>query len=49
MLSSNGITRSKQLAISQAELACDAMMQLSQSRERDALVNLAYKIINRHK
>ncbi|CAM9337252.1 unnamed protein product, partial [Phaeothamnion confervicola] len=45
---SGSIQRTKDIARVQAELATDAVMRLSPSPERDALVNLAYKIVHRN-
>jgi solanesyl diphosphate synthase len=44
---SDGIARTKELALVHAERACEAVMQLEESEYRDGLVHLAYKIINR--
>ncbi|KAI9990937.1 hypothetical protein PInf_018554 [Phytophthora infestans] len=46
---SSGITRSKALAIGQAELAAQAAMQFAPSPERDAMVRLAQKVVYRSK
>ncbi|GLD99048.1 hypothetical protein PINS_up007766 [Pythium insidiosum] len=46
---STGIARSKALAIGQAELACQAVMQLAPSPARDALVRLAQLVVDRSK
>ncbi|KAF4317172.1 hypothetical protein BBO99_00006766 [Phytophthora kernoviae] len=46
---STGIARSKALAIGQAELACQAVMQFAPSPERDALVRLAQLVVYRSK
>ncbi|CAI5719387.1 unnamed protein product [Peronospora destructor] len=46
---STGIARSKTLAIGQAELAAQAVMQLAPSPERDAMVRLAQLVVYRSK
>ncbi|TMW67344.1 hypothetical protein Poli38472_012460 [Pythium oligandrum] len=46
---STGIARSKALAIGQAELACQAVMQFAPSPARDALVHLAQLVVDRKK
>ncbi|CCI43552.1 unnamed protein product [Albugo candida] len=46
---SSGIQKTKELAIDQANLACDAILQFSASPARDALVRLAQCIVNRSK
>mmetsp|Transcript_7511 Transcript_7511/g.11768 ORF Transcript_7511/g.11768 Transcript_7511/m.11768 type:complete len:498 (+) Transcript_7511:103-1596(+) len=44
---SKGIERTKELAQTHAELAMNAVLQLNQSEYRDALVHLAYKVVDR--
>lgn len=44
---SDGINQTKHLAHVHVELAIDAAMELKESLYRDALVHLAYKIVNR--
>jgi len=44
---SNGIERTKQLARVHAEIAMEAAMELDHSPHRDALINLAYKVVRR--
>jgi geranylgeranyl pyrophosphate synthase len=44
---SNGMERTKELAQVHAELAMDAALQLGDSVHRDALVHLAYKVVDR--
>lgn len=44
---SNGIERTKQLARIHAEIAMEAAMELGHSLYRDALINLAYKVVRR--
>jgi geranylgeranyl pyrophosphate synthase len=44
---SNGIERTKQLARVHAELSMEAAMELDNSSHRDALINLAYKVVRR--
>lgn len=44
---SDGIQRTKDLAFLQADLAIEAILQLKESEERDSLVNLALKVVNR--
>ncbi len=44
---SNGIERTKQLARVHAEMSMEAAMQLDDSVHRDALINLAYKVVRR--
>lgn len=46
---STGIEQSMALAIGQAELACQAAMQLAPSPARDALVRLAQLVVYRSK
>uniref|UniRef100_K3X305 Solanesyl diphosphate synthase n=1 Tax=Globisporangium ultimum (strain ATCC 200006 / CBS 805.95 / DAOM BR144) TaxID=431595 RepID=K3X305_GLOUD len=46
---STGIARSRELAIGQAELACQAAMQYAPSPARDALVRLAQLVVYRSK
>lgn len=46
---STGIARTKAMAIEQAELACEAIMQYSPSPARDALVRLAQLVVFRSK
>ena len=46
---SDGIERTKQLARVHAELAMEAVLTLDRSVYRDALINLAYKIVSRTK
>ncbi|KAI9915413.1 hypothetical protein PsorP6_007380 [Peronosclerospora sorghi] len=46
---STGIARSKAIAIGQAELAAQAVMQLAPSPERDAMVRLAQLVVYRSK
>lgn len=46
---STGIEQSMALAVNQAELACQAAMQLAPSSERDALVRLAQLVVYRSK
>jgi geranylgeranyl pyrophosphate synthase len=46
---STGIEKSMALAIGQAELACQAAMQLAPSPARDALVRLAQLVVYRSK
>lgn len=45
---SDGISRAKDVAVVQAEKAMDAVLTLEQSPARDALVQLAHKIVNRN-
>lgn len=45
---SDGIARAKDVAVVQAEKAMDAVLTLKQSPARDALVQLAHKIVNRN-
>lgn len=45
---SDGIARAKDVAVVQAEKAMDAVLSLEPSRPRDALVQLAHKIVNRN-
>ena len=45
---SDGIARAKEVAVVQAEKAMDAVLTLEESPDRDALVQLAYKIVNRN-
>mmetsp|Transcript_6261 Transcript_6261/g.9626 ORF Transcript_6261/g.9626 Transcript_6261/m.9626 type:complete len:494 (-) Transcript_6261:77-1558(-) len=44
---SKGIERTKELAQTHAELAMNAVLELNQSEYRDALVHLAYKVVDR--
>jgi geranylgeranyl pyrophosphate synthase len=44
---SNGMARTKELAQVHAELAMDAVLALGDSKHRDALVHLAYKVVDR--
>ena len=44
---SNGIERTKQLARVHAEISMEAAMELDHSLYRDALINLAYKVVRR--
>jgi solanesyl diphosphate synthase len=44
---SNGMARTKELAQVHAELAMDAVLALGDSMHRDALVHLAYKVVDR--
>ena len=44
---SNGMARTKELAQVHAELAMDAALQFGDSVHRDALVHLAYKVVDR--
>jgi geranylgeranyl pyrophosphate synthase len=44
---SNGMARTKELAQVHAELAMDAVLTLGDSVHRDALVHLAYKVVDR--
>lgn len=44
---SDGIERSKELAILHAELAMDALLELKPSTSRDALIHLAYRVVSR--
>mmetsp|Transcript_5744 Transcript_5744/g.7915 ORF Transcript_5744/g.7915 Transcript_5744/m.7915 type:complete len:451 (-) Transcript_5744:223-1575(-) len=45
---SNGIQRTKELAYLQADLAIESILQLCESDERDALINLALKVVKRN-
>lgn len=45
---SDGIARAKDIAAVQAEKAMDAVLTLRESPARDALVQLAHKIVNRN-
>lgn len=45
---SDGIARARDVAVVQAEKAMDAVLTLQQSPARDALVQLAHKIVNRN-
>jgi geranylgeranyl pyrophosphate synthase len=47
VLASNGIQKAKELAQVHAELAMDAVLKLKPSVHRDALVHLAYKVVDR--
>jgi solanesyl diphosphate synthase len=47
VFASNGIQKTKELAQVHAELAMDAVLQLKPSIYRDALVHLAYKVVDR--
>lgn len=47
VFASNGIEKTKELARVHAELAMDAVLQLKPSEYRDALVHLAYKVVDR--
>lgn len=47
VFASNGIEKTKELAQVHAELAMDAVLQLNGSVYRDALVHLAYKVVDR--
>lgn len=47
VFASDGIQRTKELAQVHAELAINAILQLEPSAHRDALVHLAYKVVNR--
>lgn len=42
------MANAKEVAVVQAEKAMDAVLSLHESQERDALVQLAYKIVNRN-
>ena len=44
---SDGIERTKQLAQVHAELAMEAVLELDSGVHRDALLNLAYKVVSR--
>jgi geranylgeranyl pyrophosphate synthase len=44
---SNGMERTKELAQVHAELAMEAALELGDSVHRDALVHLAYKVVDR--
>ena len=44
---SDGLTRTKQLAIAHAEAACRHILKLAPSRERNALVELARIVVQR--
>lgn len=46
--SSDGIARAKDVALVQAEKAMDAVLTLRESPPRDALLQLAHKIVNRN-
>jgi geranylgeranyl pyrophosphate synthase len=46
---STGIERTQELAIQQAELACQAVMQYAPSQARDALIRLAQLVVYRSK
>jgi geranylgeranyl pyrophosphate synthase len=46
---SEGIERTKQLARIHAELAMEAVLELDDGVHRDALINLAYKVVRRTK
>ena len=46
---SDGIERTKQLARVHAELAMESALEMSDSIHRDALINLAYKVVSRTK
>ena len=45
---SDGLPRAKALAVSQAEMAVDALGRLAPSPARDALANLAHKVVSRN-
>jgi geranyl diphosphate synthase len=45
---SSGLTRTRQLAIAHAEAGVREIMKLKESRERNALVELARKVVNRN-
>lgn len=47
VFASDGIERTKQLAIVNAEISMEAAMELDHSPHRDALINLAYKVVRR--
>jgi geranylgeranyl pyrophosphate synthase len=47
VLASDGMERTKELAQVHAELAVDAVLKLQASEHRDALVRLAYKVVDR--
>eukprot|EP00934_Nitzschia_sp_Nitz4_P004847 Nitzschia sp. Nitz4//scaffold2_size372955//87439//88839//NITZ4_000384-RA/size372955-processed-gene-0.483-mRNA-1//-1//CDS//3329546659//4837//frame0 len=47
VLDSDGLERTKQLARVHAELAMDAVLELEPGQYRDALVNLAFKVVTR--
>jgi solanesyl diphosphate synthase len=47
VFASNGIQKTKELAQVHAELAMDAVLKLRPSAHRDALVHLAYKVVDR--
>jgi len=47
VFASNGIERTKELAQVHAELAMNSALQLKQSEYRDALVHLAYRVVER--
>lgn len=47
VFASDGIEKTKELAQVHAELAMDAALQLKPSEYRDALVHLAYKVVDR--
>ncbi|KAG5191230.1 geranyl-diphosphate synthase [Tribonema minus] len=49
VLRSDGIARARDLAIVQAELAMDAATRLAPSEERDALVALAARVVDRRR
>jgi hexaprenyl-diphosphate synthase len=46
---SDGIERTNQLARVHAELAMEAALDLDDGTHRDALINLAYKVVHRTK
>ena len=46
---SNGLEQTKHLARLHAELAMEALLELDDSVHRDALINLAYKVVSRTK
>jgi geranylgeranyl pyrophosphate synthase len=49
VFASDGIERTKQMARVHAELAMEAALELEPSVHRDALINLAYKVVSRTK
>ena len=49
ILKSQGIERTKELARTHAELAMEAILPWEATEYRDALINLAYKVVQRTK
>ena len=47
VLNSKGMEKTKELAQTHAELAMEAVLDLKPSAYRDALVHLAYKVVDR--